>query len=164
MPWKLVVWRLHEPRPPANLNKENYFCAYSSTENRNTGSETATLGPESALSVICYAREFAKSIWEMSSQLFVTLYTLSIYPSSQKQLSRHLPNPSPEFPCIMKWFQVWWKWGWRGGGRSPSFSLSVSQVWYFLWGWEWLPPPDFALVLLYSYTGAKEHFLDIWKK
>ena len=28
-----------------------------------------------------------------SDQLFVTLYTLSIYPSAHKQLRRHHPNP-----------------------------------------------------------------------
>ena len=36
--------------------------------------------------------DFTKKVREMSSQLFVTLYTLSIYTSAQKQLSRHLPN------------------------------------------------------------------------
>ena len=37
-------------------------------------------------------------IREMSSRLFVTLYTLSINPSTHKQLRRHLPNPIREFP------------------------------------------------------------------
>ena len=44
--------------------------------------------------------EFTKRVREMSSQLSVTLYTQSIYPSAHKQLRRHLPNPFREFPCI----------------------------------------------------------------
>ena len=36
----------------------------------------------------------------MSSQLFVTLYTLYIYPSAHKQLIQHLPIPFREFPCM----------------------------------------------------------------
>ena len=40
-----------------------------------------------------------KRVREMSSQMFVTLYTLSIYPSAHKQLRRHLPNLFREFPC-----------------------------------------------------------------
>ena len=47
--------------------------------------------------VITYAGEFTKRVREMSSQLFVTLYTLSIYPFAHKQLRRHLPNPFREF-------------------------------------------------------------------
>ena len=41
--------------------------------------------------------EFTKRVREMSSQLLVTLYSLSIYPSAHKQLRRHLPNPFCEF-------------------------------------------------------------------
>ena len=33
-------------------------------------------------------------------QLFVTLYTLFIYPSVRKQLRRHLPNSFRKFPCM----------------------------------------------------------------
>ena len=47
-----------------------------------------------------FTEEFTRRVRKMSSQLFVTLYTLSIYPSTQRQLRRHLPNPSREFPCI----------------------------------------------------------------
>ena len=43
-------------------------------------------------------RGLTKRVREMSSQLFVTLYTISIYPS--KQLRRHLLNNFREFPCI----------------------------------------------------------------
>ena len=46
--------------------------------------------------------EFTKRVLEMSSQLFVTLYTPSIHPSAHKQLRRHLPNPFCEFPFIIK--------------------------------------------------------------
>ena len=46
------------------------------------------------------AGEFVKRVWEVSSLLCVTLYTLSIYPSANKQLRRHLPNPFCKFPCI----------------------------------------------------------------
>ena len=35
----------------------------------------------------------------MSSQLFFTLDTLYIYPSTHKQMRQHLPNPRHEFPC-----------------------------------------------------------------
>ena len=45
--------------------------------------------------------EFTKRIREMSSQLSVTLYTLSIYPSAHKQLRRDLPNPSPVAYSLM---------------------------------------------------------------
>ena len=48
---------------------------------------------------LIHTGEFTKRVWEMQSQLFVTLYTLSIYPSAQKQLRRHLPNHFREFPC-----------------------------------------------------------------
>ena len=41
-----------------------------------------------------------KGFGEMSSQLFVTLFTLSIYQSAHKQLKRNLPNPFREFSCI----------------------------------------------------------------
>ena len=46
------------------------------------------------------AGEFTKRVQEMSSWLFVTLYTLyvSIYPSANKQLRRHLPNPFHKIP------------------------------------------------------------------
>ena len=44
-------------------------------------------------------RDFMKRVWEMSSQLFVTLYTLSIYPSAHKQLRWRLPTTFQEFPC-----------------------------------------------------------------
>ena len=37
----------------------------------------------------------------MSSQLFVTLYTLSIYSSAHKLLRIHRPNLLREFPCIL---------------------------------------------------------------
>ena len=40
----------------------------------------------------------------MSSQLLVTIYTLSTYPSAHKQLRRHLPNPFCEFPYFQKFF------------------------------------------------------------
>ena len=43
--------------------------------------------------------EFTKRVQEMLSQLFVTLFTLSIYPSEHKQLRQ--PNPFHEFPCII---------------------------------------------------------------
>ena len=46
--------------------------------------------------------EFTKRVREKLSQLFVSLYTLSIYYSAHPahpQLSRHLPNPFCEFPC-----------------------------------------------------------------
>ena len=42
---------------------------------------------------------FTKRVREMSSQLFVTLYALCIYPSTHKQLGRHLPKPFCKFPC-----------------------------------------------------------------
>ena len=35
-------------------------------------------------------------------QLFVTLYSLSIYPSAHKQTRRHLPNSFREFSCSLK--------------------------------------------------------------
>ena len=44
--------------------------------------------------------EFTTRLRMMTSQLFVTLYTLSIHPSAHKLLRRHLPNPFREFPCI----------------------------------------------------------------
>ena len=44
--------------------------------------------------------EFTKRFWEVLSQLFVTLLTISIYPSANKQLRRHLPNSFRELPCI----------------------------------------------------------------
>ena len=44
--------------------------------------------------------ENTKRVREMSSNLFVLLYTPSIYPSAHKQLRRHIPNPFREFPCI----------------------------------------------------------------
>ena len=47
--------------------------------------------------VLCTG-EFRKRVRETSSQLFFTLYTLSIYPSAQ--LRWHLPNPFREFPYI----------------------------------------------------------------
>ena len=47
-----------------------------------------------------YTGELAKRVREMSSQLCITLYTLSIYHSVQKQLSRHLLNPFREFPLV----------------------------------------------------------------
>ena len=37
----------------------------------------------------------------MSSQLFVTIYTLYINLSAHKQFRRHLPNHFREFPCIL---------------------------------------------------------------
>ena len=40
-----------------------------------------------------------KGVRDMSSQLFVTQFTLSIYPSANKQLKRHFPTPFREFPC-----------------------------------------------------------------
>ena len=43
--------------------------------------------------------ELMKRVREMSSQLFVTLYTLDLlYPSAHKQLRRHLLNPFRVFP------------------------------------------------------------------
>ena len=54
---------------------------------------------ESVGTVMTY-RGIHERVREMSSQLFVSLYTLSIYPSAHKQLRRHLPNPFREFPCI----------------------------------------------------------------
>ena len=42
----------------------------------------------------------------MSSQLFVTLYTLYIFPSAHNHLSRRHLNPFGEFPCIYK-FSKW---------------------------------------------------------
>ena len=45
-----------------------------------------------------------KRVREMSSQLIVTLYKLSINPSEHKQLRRHLLSPFREFPFIRrKW-------------------------------------------------------------
>ena len=44
--------------------------------------------------------EFAKGVREMSFQLFVRLYTLSIYSSTHILMRQHLPNPFREFPCI----------------------------------------------------------------
>ena len=35
----------------------------------------------------------------MLSQLYVTLYALSTYPSAHKELRRHLQNPFRKFPC-----------------------------------------------------------------
>ena len=43
--------------------------------------------------------EFMKRVRDMSSHLFVTLYTLSTYPSAHKELRRHLQNPFRKFPC-----------------------------------------------------------------
>ena len=42
---------------------------------------------------------FTKRVREMSYQLFVTLYTLSIYPYAHQQLRRHRPKPFRECPC-----------------------------------------------------------------
>ena len=50
------------------------------------------------------AGEFTKRVREKSSQLFVALYTLSIYPSAHNQLRRHLPKPFREFPCTIAGF------------------------------------------------------------
>ena len=44
--------------------------------------------------------EFMKRVREMSSQLFVTIYALFIYPSAHKQLRQHHPNPFREFSCM----------------------------------------------------------------
>ena len=49
---------------------------------------------------IWYTGELTKRVREMSSQLFITPYTLSIYLSAHKQLIRQLPNPLREFLCI----------------------------------------------------------------
>lgn len=47
---------------------------------------------------------------EMSSQLFVILYTLYIYPYAHLQLTRHIPNPFCEFPCsCFIYFQLIYK-------------------------------------------------------
>ena len=51
-----------------------------------------------------YTGELTKRVLELSSQLLVTLYTLSIYPSAHKQLRRHPSNPFCEFPCIRSFF------------------------------------------------------------
>ena len=40
-----------------------------------------------------YAGEFTKRVQEKSSQLFVTLYTISIYPSAQKTAETTSPEP-----------------------------------------------------------------------
>ena len=48
--------------------------------------------------------EFTKRVREMSSLRFVTLYTLSSYPSAHKQLRRYLPNPFREFPS---WISIY---------------------------------------------------------
>ena len=45
-------------------------------------------------------REFKKRVREMSSQLFVTLHTLSTYLSAHKQLRRHLLNLFREFGVV----------------------------------------------------------------
>ena len=45
--------------------------------------------------------EFKKRVRDMSSYLFVTLYTLFIYPSAHKQLRRHLSNPFRKVPCTI---------------------------------------------------------------
>ena len=42
--------------------------------------------------------EFTIGVREMSSQLFVILYTQYIYQSTHKQLRRHLPNPFANSP------------------------------------------------------------------
>ena len=44
--------------------------------------------------------EFTKRVGVISSKLFVTLYTLSIYASAHKQLRRHLQNSFREFPFL----------------------------------------------------------------
>ena len=46
---------------------------------------------------------------EMSSPLFVTIYTLSINPFANKQLRWHLLNPFRGFPCITHKFLVFLK-------------------------------------------------------
>ena len=46
-----------------------------------------------------HTEKFTIRVREMEFQLFVTIYTLSIYPCAHKQLRRRLPNPSREFPC-----------------------------------------------------------------
>ena len=52
--------------------------------------------------------EFRKRVKEMSSQLFVTQYSIyAIYPSAHKQLRQHLPNPFREFPCTSQNKQYW---------------------------------------------------------
>ena len=45
------------------------------------------------------SRGIHEKVWNMS-QLFVTLVTLYIYPTADKQLRRHLAYPFREFPCI----------------------------------------------------------------
>ena len=43
-------------------------------------------------------RGIHEKVQEMSSQVFDTPYTLSIHPSTHKQLKRHLQNTFHEFP------------------------------------------------------------------
>ena len=70
-----------------------------------------------------------KGYREMSSRLFVTLYTLSIYLSAHKQLRQYLPNPLHEFPCIwtiensLIFFFV------QRGRKKDSLKLFLSRAW-----------------------------------
>ena len=59
------------------------------------------------------------------SQVFVTLYTLSIYPSAHKELRRHLPNLFREFPCMYIVSSVY-------GTRlfTTNLHYSLSSVYY----------------------------------
>ena len=50
-----------------------------------------------------------KGLGDLSVQLFVTLYTISICPSAHKQLRRYLLNPFREFPCICCLLQFFFK-------------------------------------------------------
>ena len=49
-----------------------------------------------------------KRVWEMLSQLFVMIYTLSIYPSEHKQLRQHLPNLFCTGEHIILWLVQGW--------------------------------------------------------
>ena len=58
-----------------------------------------------SLPIIHPTGEYAKKVREMSSPLFVTLYTLSIYPFAHKQLIRHR-----EFPCTFRLYFIMLVW------------------------------------------------------
>ena len=54
-----------------------------------------------------HTKEFSKRVREVLSQLFVTLYTISIYLSVHKQLKRRLTIPFREFPCIYLFYKLY---------------------------------------------------------
>ena len=56
-------------------------------------SERSSNGPVQTSTTTQVQGNSQKKVREMSSQLFVTLFTLYIYPPEHKQLRRHLPNP-----------------------------------------------------------------------